>query len=64
MDLFGRIFSGIIILMVASVMISIGVKQRKSKTPVGFYTGEEPPKAEGLTDVTEWNKKHGLLWIC
>jgi hypothetical protein len=44
-------------------MISIGVSQLKSKTPVGFYTGEKPPKAEELTDVSAWNRKHGMMWV-
>jgi hypothetical protein len=44
-------------------MICIGVSQLKSKTPVGFYSGEEPPKAEELTDVSAWNKKHGIMWL-
>jgi hypothetical protein len=44
-------------------MIGIGVSQLKSKIPVGFYSGEEPPKAEELTDVSAWNRKHGIMWL-
>jgi hypothetical protein len=49
--------------LVAAFMIGIGISQLKSKTPVGFYTGEKPPKAEELTDVDAWNKKHGGMWL-
>lgn len=34
-----------------------------AETPVGFYTGEEPLQESELTDVREWNRKHGNLWI-
>ena len=48
---------------VALIMIAIGIMQYKSKKPTGFYTGETPPKAEQLTDVTAWNHRHGRMWI-
>lgn len=48
---------------VSLVFIVIGITQYKSKKPVGFYTGETPPKAEELTDVRAWNRSHGRLWI-
>ena len=48
---------------VSLILIAIGIMQYKSKKPVGFYTGETPPKAEDLTDVTAWNHKHGLMLI-
>jgi hypothetical protein len=57
------IVSLIIYGFVSLMMISIGVSQFKSKTPVGFYTGEKPPKAEELTDVSAWNRKHGMMWV-
>ena len=47
----------------ALIMIIIGIVQYRSKNPVGFYSGEEPPKKEELTDVDAWNKKHGKMWI-
>ncbi len=53
----------VIYLLVALIMVGIGVIQRKSKTPVGFYTGEKPPAAQELSDVSSWNKKHGAMWI-
>ncbi len=48
---------------VALMMIIIGIVQYKSQKPTGFYTGETPPKAEQLTDVTAWNHRHGMMWI-
>ena len=53
----------VIFALVAVFMIGIGIVQLRSKKPVGFYSGEKPPKAEDLTDVAAWNKKHGLMWI-
>lgn len=53
----------VIFLLVALIMIGIGVSQLKSKTPVGFYSGEKPFAAEELSDVAAWNKKHGVMWI-
>lgn len=47
----------------ALFMVGIGVVQLKSKNPVGFYSGEEPPKASELSDVEAWNKKHGAMWL-
>ncbi len=23
----------------------------------------DPPKKEEITDIVEWNKKHGMIWI-
>lgn len=50
-------------LFVSVIMIVIGVSQIRSKDPVGFYTGEEPPKKEQISDMEAWNKKHGYMWI-
>lgn len=52
-----------ICLFVSLIMIVIGIVQVKSKTPVGFYSGEKPPREEELTNVHEWNIKHGRMWI-
>jgi Na+/H+ antiporter NhaC len=57
------IVSLIIYGFVSLIMIGIGVSQLKSKIPVGFYSGEKPPTAEELTDVSAWNKKHGIMWL-
>ncbi|MBE5935028.1 MAG: hypothetical protein E7262_04470 [Lachnospiraceae bacterium] len=52
-----------IYIFVALIMLGIGICQYRSKEPVGFYSGEEPPNQEALTDVEAWNKKHGTMWI-
>ena len=52
-----------IIVFTALIMIVIGISQIKSKNPVAFYTGEKPPQKEDLSDVSLWNKKHGMMWI-
>lgn len=52
-----------IYLLTASIMIGIGVSQLKSKTPVAFYSGEKPFEAKELSDVSAWNRKHGIMWI-
>lgn len=53
----------VVYVLCAALMIGIGISQIKSKKPVGFYSGEKPPCAEFLSDVDEWNKKHGMMWI-
>lgn len=57
------IFSFVIILFVAMLMIIIGVSQIMSKKPVGFYSGEKPPREDELLDIAMWNKKHGYMWV-
>ena len=56
----GTIISGVIFCIVAMIMLGIGVSQLKSKEPVGFYTGEKPPKVDQLSDVNSCNVDH--LW--
>ena len=58
-----NVFGFVIYLMVAMFMAGIGIFQLKSKSPVGFYSGEKPPREDELTDVKAWNKKHGLMWV-
>lgn len=54
----------VIISVVALIMISIGIFQfTKKDVPVGFYNMTEPPKKEEITDIIQWNKKHGIIWI-
>ena len=53
------IISLVIFSLVTIVMIIIGISQMRSKKPVGFYSGEKPPREEELSDVVAWNKKHG-----
>ncbi len=52
-----------IYLCVALIMIGIGRSQLKSKTPVAFYSGEKPLDASELSDVSMWNRKHGIMWV-
>lgn len=59
----GRMFGFVVYLIVAAIMAGIGITQLKSKTPVGFYSGERPPAQHELSDVTGWNKKHGTMWV-
>lgn len=56
---------GLIILsFVAAIMGMVGVCQVvKKDAPVGFYNVIDPPKKEEITDIIQWNKKHGMLWI-
>lgn len=53
----------VIYVFVSLFMMAIGIAQLKSQDPVGFHSGEKPPKAEDLTDVHAWNKNHGLMWL-
>ena len=57
------IFSFVIYLLIALLLIGIGIGQIKSKSPVGFYTHEQAPRKQNITDVEVWNKKHGRIWI-
>lgn len=57
-----NIIAFVVFLVTSLVMVGIGVSQMKSKTPVGFYTYEKPPKKEQLSDMEAWNKKHGMMW--
>lgn len=60
----GMVIGLVIMSTVAGIMVSIGLFQRKEKEhPVGFYNIIDPPKKEEISDVIEWNKKHGMLWI-
>lgn len=53
----------VIYLLVAFFMIGIGIVQLRSRKPVGFYSGEQPPAEDELTDVHAWNQKHGMMWL-
>lgn len=48
---------------VAAIMFGIGLSQYKSRTPVGFYSGINPPLKEKIKDITGWNHKHGMMWM-
>lgn len=49
----------VISLLVSFIFIALGINQFRSKVPVALNTGEVPPKADELTDMSEWNHKHG-----
>ena len=54
----------VIISIVAAIMVIIGISQfNKKENPVGFYNVIAPPKKEEISDVIQWNKKHGFIWI-
>lgn len=60
----GTVIGLVIISAVALIMISIGFFQFiKKDVPVGFYNVAEPPKKDEITDIIQWNKKHGIIWI-
>ena len=56
--------AGIIIYLAISLLVSLvfvvlGVNQLRSKVPVSLNTGEVPTREDELTDMSEWNHKHG-----
>lgn len=58
------VMGGVIIFIVAMIMVAIGISQYvKKDVPVGFYNVIDPPKKEDITDIIQWNKKHGIIWI-
>lgn len=57
------IFTIVIMFLCGLLFVGIGISSIKSKEPVGFYTGVKPPKAEQLSDVEAWNRKHGFMYI-
>lgn len=60
----GNIIGAVIVTIVALIMVLLGVSQFRTKDkPVGFYNVIDPPKKEEITDITMWNRKHGMIWI-
>ena len=57
--MFGTIIYMIMITIVSVIFVILGIFQYNSKTPVSINTGEKPPEAGELTDVTLWNHGHG-----
>ncbi len=55
----GIIIYLVISLLVSLIFIMLGVNQFRSKVPVSLNTGEVPPREDELTDMSEWNHKHG-----
>ena len=45
--------------LVSLIFIVLGIRQYNSEKPVSLNTGEKPPCEDELTDVSEWNHKHG-----
>lgn len=50
-------------LLVSLIFIILGIRQYKSEKPVTINTGENPPCEDELTNVTEWNHRHGRNFI-
>ncbi len=57
------IFSFAVLLIGIGPIILLGIAQYRSKDPVGFWSGKEPPRKEQITDVKAYNRKHGIMWI-
>ncbi len=53
----------IISLLVSLIFIILGIRQYKSEKPVTINTGEKPPCEDELTNVAEWNHRHGRNFI-
>lgn len=53
----------IISLLVSLIFIILGIMQYRSEKPVSINTGEKPLRKEELTNVTEWNHRHGRNFI-
>jgi len=45
------------------ILTGIGISQWNSKKPVGFWTGETPPKPEEISDSKAYNRIHGGMWF-
>lgn len=61
----GIIIISLVVVFCDIVFIAIGMNYLKSKAPLGFFTGEKPPKPEEISDIKAWNKKHGIaMFIC
>ena len=53
----------VISLLVSLIFIILGIMQYRSEKPVSINTGEKPLRKEELTNVTEWNHRHGRNFI-
>lgn len=58
-----EIFALVIAFIAITPIIIIGIVQYRSKEPVGFWSGKEPPKKEQITNVEAYNHKHGIMWV-
>jgi len=59
----GTIMGIVLFALVSSIFIILGIVQYRSKVPVFINTGEKPPREDELTDMTEWNHKHGRNFV-
>lgn len=50
-------------LLVSLIFIILGIMQYRSEKPVSINTGEKPLRKDELTNVTEWNHRHGRNFI-
>lgn len=57
------IFIVLILGFCALLMAGIGISQMRSKEPTGFYTWEPKLTSDKISNVSEWNKKHGMMFI-
>lgn len=58
------IIGAVCVSIVAVIMFAIGGYQfLKKDEPVGFYNMTNPPRKEEISDVMQWNKKHGMIWL-
>ena len=53
----------VISLLVSLIFIILGIMQYRSEKPVSINMGEKPLRKEELTNVTEWNHRHGRNFI-
>ena len=53
----------VISFLVSLIFVVLGISQYNSEKPVSLNTGEKPPCEDELTDVLEWNHKHGINLI-
>ena len=56
------IISAIISLVCIAPIIILGIVQYRSKNPVGFWSGKEPPEKERITDVKAYNHDVDSIW--
>ena len=59
----GTIIGIVIFALVSMIFVILGIAQYRSKVPVSINTGEKPPREDELTDMTEWNHKHGRNFV-
>ena len=57
------IFSFVVLILCIAPVIILGIVQYRSRRVVGFWSGEEPPKNEKVTDMKAYNHRHGMMWI-